>query len=170
MARKFEIPVFYQSPIISRVKKARHGLDRLKRDLSPSVLDFGPARFFLARHFGFCYGVENAIEIAYRTLEAHPDRANLKPPTIAPGITPATGLRVAAVSGRGDERAILGVGHLQAHDPERRDSDPSGGLVGIARHKFATGNHNYFRDCRVGQSQGHEKRQNCHRTTLGSMT
>ena len=74
MARKFEIPVFYQSPIISRVKKARQGLDRLKRDLSPSVLDFGPVRFLLARHFGFCYGVENAIEIAYRTLEAHPDR------------------------------------------------------------------------------------------------
>ncbi len=30
--------------------------------------------FYLARHFGFCYGVENAIEISYRALEENPDR------------------------------------------------------------------------------------------------
>ena len=40
-----------------------------KQDFSPSVLDFGPLRFILARHFGFCYGVENALEISYRALE-----------------------------------------------------------------------------------------------------
>jgi 4-hydroxy-3-methylbut-2-enyl diphosphate reductase len=33
------------------------------------VLDFGPVQFILARHFGFCYGVENAIEISYKALE-----------------------------------------------------------------------------------------------------
>jgi 4-hydroxy-3-methylbut-2-enyl diphosphate reductase len=33
------------------------------------MLDFGPVQFVLARHFGFCYGVENAIEISYRALE-----------------------------------------------------------------------------------------------------
>ncbi|MGI9174262.1 MAG: 4-hydroxy-3-methylbut-2-enyl diphosphate reductase, partial [Rhodothermales bacterium] len=43
--------------------------------LAPSVLDFGPVRFKIARHFGFCYGVENAIEIAYRALEEHPEKA-----------------------------------------------------------------------------------------------
>ena len=43
--------------------------DLRKQDFSPSVLDFGPVRFILARHFGFCYGVENAIEISYRALE-----------------------------------------------------------------------------------------------------
>ena len=32
------------------------------------MLDFGPVRFILARHFGFYYGVENAIEISYRAL------------------------------------------------------------------------------------------------------
>jgi 4-hydroxy-3-methylbut-2-enyl diphosphate reductase len=32
-------------------------------------LDFGPVVFYLARHFGFCYGVENAIEISYKALE-----------------------------------------------------------------------------------------------------
>lgn len=43
--------------------------DLRKQDFSPSVLDFGPVVFYLARHFGFCYGVENAIEISYKALE-----------------------------------------------------------------------------------------------------
>lgn len=72
--RQFDVPVFYASPIISRVKEARRISDPRKRDLSPTVLDFGPVRFKLARHFGFCYGVENAIEIAYRALEENPGR------------------------------------------------------------------------------------------------
>lgn len=38
------------------------------------MLDFGPVRFYLARHFGFCYGVENAIEISYRALEENPEK------------------------------------------------------------------------------------------------
>lgn len=74
MARQFNIPDFYKSSIISSVKKSRQILDTKKRDLSPSVLDFGPVRFYLARHFGFCFGVENAIEIAYETLTKHPER------------------------------------------------------------------------------------------------
>jgi len=74
MARQFEIPIFYKSPVISRVKKARQMQDPRKRDLLPTVLDFGPVRFILARHFGFCFGVENAVEIAYKTLQAHADR------------------------------------------------------------------------------------------------
>ena len=72
--RQFDVPVYYDSPIISRVKEARRVTDPRKRDLSPSVLDFGPVRFKIARHFGFCYGVENAIEIAYRAIEENPDR------------------------------------------------------------------------------------------------
>jgi 4-hydroxy-3-methylbut-2-en-1-yl diphosphate reductase len=43
--------------------------DLRKQDFSPALLDFGPVQFFIARHFGFCYGVENAIEISYRALE-----------------------------------------------------------------------------------------------------
>jgi len=45
-----------------------------KQDFSPTLLDFGPLQFFLARHFGFCYGVENAIEISYRALEENPGK------------------------------------------------------------------------------------------------
>lgn len=45
-----------------------------KQDFSPAVLDFGPVRFFIPRHFGFCYGVENAIEISYKAVEENPDK------------------------------------------------------------------------------------------------
>jgi 4-hydroxy-3-methylbut-2-en-1-yl diphosphate reductase len=69
MARQFDVPTFYKSPIVSVVKEARRIQDPRKKDLSPSILDFGPVRFNLARHFGFCYGVENAIEIAYKAIE-----------------------------------------------------------------------------------------------------
>ncbi len=37
------------------------------------MADFGPVKFYIPRHFGFCYGVENAIEISYRALEENPD-------------------------------------------------------------------------------------------------
>ena len=74
MPRTFNIPRFYESPIISAVKASRRNMDARKRDLSPSILDFGPVRFKIARHFGFCYGVENAVEIAYRALEENPDK------------------------------------------------------------------------------------------------
>ena len=74
MPRVFDVPIYYRSPVISVVKKARQVTDPRKRDLSPSVLDFGPVRFKISRHFGFCYGVENAIEIAYRALEDNPEK------------------------------------------------------------------------------------------------
>lgn len=73
--RQFDVPAFYQSPIISAVKRARREADPKKKDLAPSELDFGPVRFLIPRHFGFCYGVENAIEIAYRALAEHPEKA-----------------------------------------------------------------------------------------------
>lgn len=72
--KKFDIPIYYRSPVISVVKNARKITDPRKKDYSPSVLDFGPVRFLIARHFGFCYGVENAIEIAYKSLEENPNK------------------------------------------------------------------------------------------------
>jgi len=41
----------------------------MKKDFTPALLDFGPLQIYLARHFGFCYGVENAIDIAFKTIE-----------------------------------------------------------------------------------------------------
>lgn len=72
--KKFDIPAHYRSSISGRVKEARRKHDLRKQDFSPSVLDFGSVQFILARHFGFCYGVENAIEISYKALEENPDK------------------------------------------------------------------------------------------------
>lgn len=69
--KSFDVPVVYRSPLISAIKKKRKGEDRMKKDFTPTLLDFGPIRIYLARHFGFCYGVENAIDIAFKTIEEH---------------------------------------------------------------------------------------------------
>lgn len=72
--KKFDIPPYYRSSIISRIKQYRNAKDPRKQDLSALALDFGPVKFFIPRHFGFCYGVENAIEISYRTVENNPGK------------------------------------------------------------------------------------------------
>ncbi len=72
--KTFDIPVFYKSPVISRIKNLRRADDPRKRDYSPTELNFGPVIFYIARHFGFCYGVENAIEISYKAIEENPDK------------------------------------------------------------------------------------------------
>ena len=72
--RSFEIPTHYRSNLIGRLKAWRKTQDPKKKDLSPTLLDLGPVRFVFARHFGFCYGVENAIEISYKALEENPGK------------------------------------------------------------------------------------------------
>lgn len=73
--KKFEIPAYYRSSITGRIKEFRRQQDLRKQDFTPTLLDFGPVRFVLARHFGFCYGVENAIEISYRAIEENPGKS-----------------------------------------------------------------------------------------------
>jgi 4-hydroxy-3-methylbut-2-en-1-yl diphosphate reductase len=72
--KSFDVPIIYRSPLISAVKKKRKEMDKMKKDFSPTLLDFGPLQIYLARHFGFCYGVENAIEIAFRTVDENPGK------------------------------------------------------------------------------------------------
>lgn len=72
--KSFNIPDFYKSPVISKVKEIQKLTDPRKKDFSPTLLDFGPVRFYIARHFGFCYGVENAIEISYKAIEENPGK------------------------------------------------------------------------------------------------
>lgn len=72
--KSFNIPDYYRSTIITPLKEFRRKRDKLKRDFTPTLLDFGPVRFYLARHFGFCYGVENAVEIAYKAIDENPGR------------------------------------------------------------------------------------------------
>jgi len=69
--KQFEVPSGYRSRLITAIKKKRKADDKLKKDFSPTLLDLGTVQFYLARHFGFCYGVENAIDIAYKTIEEH---------------------------------------------------------------------------------------------------
>ena len=68
MARSFVVPAFYKAEQLTQLKTARHAADPKRKDTRPSSVDCGPVRFQLARHFGFCFGVENAIEIAYRAI------------------------------------------------------------------------------------------------------
>ena len=72
--KQFTIPFTYRSPLISAIKEKRKLADKMKKDFSPTLLDFGDIRIYLARHFGFCYGVENAIEIAFRTVDENPGK------------------------------------------------------------------------------------------------
>ena len=72
--KSFEIPEFYRSPLITAIKQRRKLDDHMKKDFAPTKLDFGPIEIYLARHFGFCYGVENAIEIAFKTVNENPGK------------------------------------------------------------------------------------------------
>ncbi|MBV8255501.1 MAG: 4-hydroxy-3-methylbut-2-enyl diphosphate reductase [Chitinophaga sp.] len=72
--KTFNVPVIYRSPLITAIKNQRKQQDRMKKDFTPTVLDFGPLKILLARHFGFCYGVENAIEIAFKTVDENPGK------------------------------------------------------------------------------------------------
>lgn len=72
--KQFNVPNIYRSTLISAVKNKRKQQDKLKKDFTPTLLDFGAVQIYLARHFGFCYGVENAIEIAFKTIEDNQGR------------------------------------------------------------------------------------------------
>jgi 4-hydroxy-3-methylbut-2-enyl diphosphate reductase len=72
--KQFEVPIIYRSPLITAIKKKRKEMDKMKRDFTPTLLDFGPLKIYLARHFGFCYGVENAIDIAFKTVDENPGK------------------------------------------------------------------------------------------------
>jgi 4-hydroxy-3-methylbut-2-enyl diphosphate reductase len=72
--KTFNVPSIYRSPLITAIKNYRKQQDKLKKDFSPTLLELGSLHIHLARHFGFCYGVENAIEISFRTVEENPGK------------------------------------------------------------------------------------------------
>lgn len=72
--KQFEVPVFYRSALLSKIKAKRTVTDPRKKDFTPSVLPIGKFTFLIARHFGFCYGVENAIERSYKALQDNPGK------------------------------------------------------------------------------------------------
>jgi len=72
--KQFDIPEFYRSPVIGKVKAKMKLEDPRKQDFSPTRLDFGQISFLIPRHFGFCYGVENAIERSYKAIAENPGK------------------------------------------------------------------------------------------------
>jgi 4-hydroxy-3-methylbut-2-enyl diphosphate reductase len=72
--KTFQIPEFYRSPLISKIKIQQRLQDPRKQSNKPAYIDFGPVAFYIARHFGFCYGVENAIEISFKALAENPGK------------------------------------------------------------------------------------------------
>lgn len=72
--KSFDVPVQYRSPLITAIKQQRKAADKMKKDFTPTALQLGDVTVYLARHFGFCYGVENAIEIAFRAVNENKDK------------------------------------------------------------------------------------------------
>jgi len=58
--KTFNVPVQYRSSFISAIKQQRKALDKMKKDFRPTHIQIGTLEVILARHFGFCYGVENS--------------------------------------------------------------------------------------------------------------
>ena len=72
--KSFEVPVHYRSALVTAIKQKRKAADKMKKDFAPTILEIGSLHIVLARHFGFCYGVENAIEIAFRAVAENPGK------------------------------------------------------------------------------------------------
>lgn len=72
--KKFNIPTGYTANIVDSIRKIREKYDPRKKDISPSILELENVKFYIGRHFGFCYGVKNAIEICYNALTQYPNK------------------------------------------------------------------------------------------------
>jgi len=72
--KSFDVPIHYRSPLVTSIKNDRKKKDKLKKDFSPTELEIGSLHIVIARHFGFCYGVENAIEIAFKAVNENPGK------------------------------------------------------------------------------------------------
>lgn len=62
----------YQSKLCAVIKEVRRTKEKTSGE--PAVLDFGAVSYVIPSHFGFCLGVQNAIERAYETVAANPDK------------------------------------------------------------------------------------------------
>ncbi len=64
--------MLYQSRLCAAIKAVRRTKE--KTSGAPALLDFGAVRYVIPSHFGFCLGVQNAIERAYEAVATHPDK------------------------------------------------------------------------------------------------
>ena len=71
--KQFDIPHKYKSSLIQQLKNQPKKKDGV-RNFNPTCWTVKHITFKVARHFGFCYGVENAVEIAYKTIQNNPGK------------------------------------------------------------------------------------------------
>jgi 4-hydroxy-3-methylbut-2-enyl diphosphate reductase len=69
-AQDAEAGAIYESRLCAAIKALARRHERTAT--APVHLDFGPVRYLIPSHFGFCLGVKNAIERAYETLSENP--------------------------------------------------------------------------------------------------
>ena len=62
----------YQSALCLAIKEARRNKEKSPGE--PALLDFGAVSYVIPSHFGFCLGVQNAIERAYETVAMYPSK------------------------------------------------------------------------------------------------
>lgn len=62
----------YQSELCRAIKAARRTKEKTAG--APAVIDFGAVSYVIPSHFGFCLGVQNAIERAYETVATNPTK------------------------------------------------------------------------------------------------
>ena len=72
--KRFNIPLFYESNIIEEIRRIRERYDPRKKNLEPSIVKLNKIDFYIGRHFGFCFGVKNAIEICYQAIANNPNK------------------------------------------------------------------------------------------------
>ena len=70
---KFRNTQFLSIPIIGTIKRVVKNWT-LKERLLPTIVDFGPIQFHLARHFGFSMVLKILCEISYRAIEENPNK------------------------------------------------------------------------------------------------
>lgn len=66
------VPNHYAGPIIQQIKEFRSQYG--KRTLAPTVLQVGDLSLLIPRHFGFCFGVERAIHMAFSAVDKRKDK------------------------------------------------------------------------------------------------
>jgi 4-hydroxy-3-methylbut-2-en-1-yl diphosphate reductase len=71
--KKFDIPPQFHSSKLSELKH-QPKLQGGKRNFDPFRFETNGLTISLPRHFGFCFGVEQAVEKAYQTLSSHPGK------------------------------------------------------------------------------------------------
>lgn len=62
----------YQSALCQVIKEVRRTKEKSSGE--PAILDFGAVSYVIPSHFGFCLGVQNAIERAYETVSMNPGK------------------------------------------------------------------------------------------------